>query len=74
MSDAERRSYRSAMQSLESNEERERLRNAIHEAMKARARDQGLLLPDEPPAPPGMRRGNCAGAQGLQHGKHRPPT
>lgn len=55
MSDDERAHYRSTMRSLESPEERERLRKAIHETMKIRARERGLTLPDEPPARGGRR-------------------
>jgi len=50
MSDDERTHYRATMRSLETPEERERLRKAIHETMKIRARERGLTLPDEPPA------------------------
>ena len=75
MSDAERQSYRTAMQSLETTEERERLRKSIHEAMKVRARALGLTLPDEPPARSGKGHGaGCMGARGLQHGRSRPTT
>jgi len=75
MSDAERRSYRTAMQSLKTTEERERLRKSIHEAMKVRARELGLTLPDEPPARSGKGNGaGCMGAQGHQHGASPPTT
>jgi hypothetical protein len=50
MSDDERAHYRATMRGLETPEERERLRKAIHETMKIRARERGLTLPDEPPA------------------------
>lgn len=55
MSDDERVHYRATMRSLETPEERERLRKAIHETMKIRATERGLALPDEPPARGGRR-------------------
>jgi len=75
MTDTERQAYRTAMQSLETNEERERLRKSIHEAMKVRARELGLTLPDEPPARSGTGHGaGCMGGQGHQHGRSRSTT
>jgi len=62
MSDHERASYRAAMRSLETPEEREALRKAIHEAMKTRATEKGLALSEEPPA-----RGDRG--QGARHGR-----
>ena len=57
MSDDERTQYRATMRGLETPEERERLRKAIHEAMKIRAKERGLALPDEPPARGGRHLG-----------------
>ena len=57
MSDDERSHYRATMRGLETPEEREQLRKAIHEAMKIRARERGLKLPDEPPARGGRHFG-----------------
>ena len=57
VSDDERGHYRATMRGLETPEERDRLRRAIHEAMKIRARERGLTLPDEPPARGGRHFG-----------------
>lgn len=62
MSDDERTHYRATMRGLETPEERERLRRAIHEAMKIRARERGLTLPEEPP----VRGGRHLGAVPVQ--------
>ena len=62
MSDDERTHYRATMRGLETPEERERLRRSIHEAMKIRARERGLMLPDEPP----VRGGRHCGAVPVQ--------
>jgi hypothetical protein len=56
MTDEERTHYRATMRSLETPEDREQLRKAIHEAMKIRATQRGLTLPDEPPARGGRRQ------------------
>ena len=75
MSDEERQSYRTAMRSLKTAEEREQLRKSIHEAMKVRAHELGLTLPDEPSARAGTGQGcGCMGAQGFRHGRNQPPT
>lgn len=65
MSEEERAAYRQKMRTL-TNEEREQFQKAHHEAMKARAKERGVTLPDEPRRPPGagagMGRGAGAGA------------
>jgi hypothetical protein len=49
MSEQERTDMRSKMRGAGSDEEREKIRNANHERMKVRAKEQGLSLPDEQP-------------------------
>ena len=50
MTQQERSEYRARMRTATTAEERERIRIQHHEAMKERARTQGVTLPDEPPA------------------------
>jgi len=47
---AERNQYRAKMRAAKTVEEREQIRKEHHEAMKVRAAERGLTLPDEPPA------------------------
>jgi hypothetical protein len=61
MSEEERAAYRQKMRTL-SNEEREQFQKAHHEAMKLRARERGVTLPDEPRRPPGAGAGAGRGA------------
>jgi len=61
MSDQERREHRMKMQSLKTQEERERYRLEHHKKMQQRAREMGVELPDEP-MPYG--KGMGAGPQG----------
>jgi hypothetical protein len=42
------------MRTSKTAEEREQIRNEHHERMKARAKERGMTLPDEPPARGGM--------------------
>ncbi len=56
MTPEERAEYRDRMRAAATAEERESIRNEHHEQMKARAEEQGLTLPDEPPER-GMGRG-----------------
>lgn len=49
MTQQERMEYRTKMRAVETAEEREQIRKEHHELMKARAKDQGVTLPDEPP-------------------------
>jgi len=50
MTQEERAEYRTKMRNATTTEERERIRNEHHELMKARAKEQGVTIPDNPPA------------------------
>ncbi len=50
MTAKERAEYRERMRKAKTAEEREQLRKEHHERMKARAKERGMKLPDEPPA------------------------
>jgi len=50
--------YRTKMRAAKTVEEREQIRKEHHEKMKARAKERGITLPDEPPMRgPGMGPG-----------------
>ncbi len=50
--------YRAKMRAAKTAEEREQIRKEHHEKMKARAKERGVTLPDEPPMRgPGMGPG-----------------
>jgi hypothetical protein len=68
MTPEERNEYQTRMRAAASEEERERIRAEHHERMKIRAQEQGLSLPDEPPAH-GMHKGmGSGGGMGLSPG------
>ena len=48
MTESERAEHRAKMRSLNTEEEREAYRQAHHKRMQARAKEQGVSLPDEP--------------------------
>lgn len=50
MTRQERIEFRSKMRSTKTAEEREKIRAEHHEQMKARGKERGVTLPDEPPA------------------------
>ena len=50
MTEQERLEHRSKMRAAKTAEEREQIRKEHHEQMKARAKERGVALPDEPPA------------------------
>ncbi len=50
MTPEERAEHRTKMRSLKTPEEREAFRREHHEKMKERAKEKGVVLPDEPPA------------------------
>lgn len=65
----ERNTYRSEMRLLKTEPEREAYRLKHHQAMQARARVQGITLPDEPMSPrPGMGPGPASGGMGGMGG------
>lgn len=49
MTQQERAAYRARMRAAKTQEEREKIRAEHHEQMKARAKEKGMTLPDEPP-------------------------
>ena len=53
MTPQEMAEHRAKMRSLKTNEEREAYRLEHHQKMQERAKEQGITLPDEPPAPGG---------------------
>jgi len=50
MTAQERNEYRTRMGAAKTTQERDRLRLEHHERMKARAKERGVTLPDDPPA------------------------
>lgn len=54
MTQQERDMYRAKMSAAKSAEEREQIRKEHHEVMKARAKERGITLPDDPPVKRGM--------------------
>lgn len=67
MTSQERNQYRAQMRAAKTDMEREQLRNEHHERMKERAKAQGYVLPDEPPAK-GGGMGPGGGGMGLGGG------
>jgi len=63
MNEQERLEYRQRMRNATSEEERQQIRAEHHQRMQERAQQQGVTLPDEPPA-----RGMGAG-QGMGMGR-----
>lgn len=61
MTQEERNAYRTKMRSAKTLEEREKIRAEHHEQMKARAKERGVTLPDEPP----MRGGGMGPGGGM---------
>lgn len=69
MTPEERAAYRAKMRTAKSAEECEKIRKEHHEAMKLRAKERGVTLPDEPPPMGGgMGRGPCNGGMGAGRG------
>lgn len=56
MTPEERSEYRNQLRAAKSAKEREQIRKEHHERMRERAKEQGVMLPDEPPER-GMGRG-----------------
>ena len=50
MTPQERTAHQTKMRSAKTNEEREQIRAQHHKEMQVRAKQQGVTLPDEPPA------------------------
>lgn len=49
MTEQEREEYRAKMRAAKTAEEQEQIRREHHERMKERAKERGVVLPDEPP-------------------------
>jgi hypothetical protein len=67
MTPQERSAYQSKMHAAKTNEEREQIRAQHHQEMQVRAKQQGVTLPDMPPASGmggGMGPGGGAGMGG----------
>ena len=64
MTPDERKEHRAKMGAAKTAAEREHVRKEHHERMKARAREHGVTLPDEPPA----RASGMGGGSGLVPG------
>ena len=60
MTEQERTEYRARMQAAQTEQEREQIRQEYHVQMQERASQQGIKLPDEPPAM-GMGQGGRMG-------------
>ncbi|WP_372522868.1 hypothetical protein [Sulfuricaulis sp.] len=67
MTQQERSAYGTRMRAAKTAEEREQIRKEHHEQMKARAKEKGVTLPDEPPAR-GMGGGMGSGGGGMGSG------
>lgn len=63
LTDQERADYREKMRAAKTPEERQQIRKEHHEMMKARAKERGVTLPDEPPAM-GRGMGGAGGGMG----------
>lgn len=63
MTNQERIEHRNKMQAAKTAEEREQVRQQHHEQMQLRAKEQGVTLPDTPPAQ-GGRQGRGMGPGG----------
>lgn len=70
MTPEERAAYRTKMRAATSAEEREKIRKEHHEAMKLRAKERGVTIPDEPP-PMGGGMGPGGGGRGPGGGRGR---
>ncbi len=69
MNDQERQAHRLQMRNADTPEERQRIRAENHEEMQKRAEEQGITLPEVPPAR-GMGQGMQQGqGQGMQQGQ-----
>ena len=69
MTQQERDIYRAKMNTAKSTEEREQIRKEHHEVMKARAKERGVILPDDPPAKGGMGPGRSGVGSSGQPGR-----
>ena len=75
MTQQERLEYRQRMQSAQGPEEQERIRAEHHEQMQQRAREQGVDLPEAPPARGGAGTGmGPGGGPGMNQGQGMGPN
>ena len=68
MSEQERNEYRTKMQSMKTQEERNQFREEHHKQMQERAKAQGVTLPDMPASGMGPGKGMGQG-QGMHQGQ-----
>lgn len=68
MTEQERLEYRNTLRNAKTSEEREQLRLQHHERMLLRAKEKGVVLPEEPPAGGGMKPGGGMGPGGAGQG------
>jgi len=70
MTQQERNEFRDRMHAAKTEQEREQIRKEHHEKMQLRAKEKGVALPDEPPAPGrGMRPGGGGMGPGMGGGR-----
>jgi len=69
MTPAERTEHRNMMRSFNTEQERETYRKQHHERMQARAREQGVTLPEEPGERGRMQGGGAGQGPGAGRGK-----
>lgn len=70
MSEQERATYRKQLMAAKSEEERNQIRAQHHERMLARAKEQGVILPEEPAMQGGKGMGMGTGMGGGMGGGH----
>lgn len=70
MTSQEREEYRERMRAAKTAEEQEQIRSEHHERMKQRAKERGVMLPDEPPAR-GGGMGSGGGMMSPRGGRNR---
>lgn len=71
MTNQERIEHRNKMQTAKSAEEREQVRLQHHEQMQLRAKEQGVTLPDTPPAQGGGQGRGMGPGGGMGSGRNR---
>jgi Na+-transporting NADH:ubiquinone oxidoreductase subunit NqrC len=71
MTEKERMEYRERLRAAHTVEEREQIRMEHHKQMQKRAREQGMMLPDEPPERGMGKGGGMGGGMGRGGGRGR---
>lgn len=67
MTQQERNQYREKIRAATTAQEREKIRNEHHDAMKVRAKERGVIIPNEPPVV-GMGSGGSGSTGGKKSG------